>query len=74
MDGWMDGWMDGRMGGWMEGWMDDGWMEGWIEDGWMDGWLHEWCTGWFCVSTWHKLELSQRKEPPLRKCHHEIQL
>ena len=23
---------------------------------------------WFCVSIWHKLELSQRKEPPLRKC------
>jgi hypothetical protein len=23
---------------------------------------------------WHKLELSQRKEPPLRKCLHEIQL
>jgi hypothetical protein len=22
------------------------------------------CTGWFCVSTWHKLELSQRKEVP----------
>jgi hypothetical protein len=32
------------------------------------------CTGWFCVSTWHKLELSQRKEPPLRKCLYEIQL
>jgi hypothetical protein len=32
------------------------------------------CTGWFCVSTWHKLELSQRKDPPLRKCLHEIQL
>jgi len=32
------------------------------------------CTGWFCMSTWHKLELSQRKEPPLRKCLYEIQL
>jgi hypothetical protein len=35
---------------------------------------HNRCTGRFCVSTWHKLELSQRKEPPLRKCLHEIQL
>jgi hypothetical protein len=26
------------------------------------------------LSTWHKLELPQRKEPPLRKCLHEIQL
>jgi hypothetical protein len=26
------------------------------------------------VSTWHKLESSERKEPPLRKCLHEIQL
>jgi hypothetical protein len=25
------------------------------------------CTGWVCVSTWHKLELSQRKEPPLEE-------
>jgi hypothetical protein len=31
-------------------------------------------TGWFCVSTWHKLELSQGKEIQLRKCLHEIQL
>jgi hypothetical protein len=31
-------------------------------------------TDWFCVSTSHKLELSQRKQPPLRKCPHEIQL
>jgi hypothetical protein len=27
---------------------------------------------WFCVSTWHKLESSQRKEPLLRKSLHEI--
>jgi hypothetical protein len=26
------------------------------------------------VSTWHRLELSQRKELPLRKCLHDIQL
>jgi hypothetical protein len=26
------------------------------------------------VSTWHKLELSQRKELQVRKCLHEIQL
>jgi len=26
------------------------------------------------VSTWHKVELSQRREPPLRECLHEIQL
>jgi hypothetical protein len=32
------------------------------------------CTGWFCVSTWHKLELSRRKELQLRNCLHEIQL
>jgi hypothetical protein len=32
------------------------------------------CTGWFCVSTWHNLELSQRTEFPSRKCLHEIQL
>jgi hypothetical protein len=32
------------------------------------------CSHWFCVSTWHRLELSQRQEPPLRKCLHEIQL
>ena len=32
------------------------------------------CPGWFCVSTWHKLESSERKEPQLRKCLHEIQL
>ena len=31
------------------------------------------CTGWFCVSIWHRLELSQRKELQLRKCPHEIQ-
>jgi hypothetical protein len=31
-------------------------------------------TGWFCVSPWYKLELSQRKEPSLRKCLREIQL
>jgi hypothetical protein len=34
----------------------------------------EGCTGWFCVSTWHKLELSQKKELQLGKCFHEIQL
>jgi hypothetical protein len=32
------------------------------------------CTGWFCVPTWHRLELSQRKELQLGKCLHEIQL
>jgi hypothetical protein len=32
------------------------------------------CTGWFCVSTWHRLQLSQRKELQLGKCLHEIQL
>jgi hypothetical protein len=32
------------------------------------------CTGWFCGSSWPKIELSQIKEPPLRKCLHEIQL
>jgi hypothetical protein len=32
------------------------------------------CTGWFCVSTWHRLGLSQRKELQLGKCHHDIQL
>jgi hypothetical protein len=32
------------------------------------------CTGWFCVSTWHRLELSQRKELQWRKCPHYIQL
>jgi hypothetical protein len=32
------------------------------------------CTGWFCVSTWHRLGLSQRKELHLVKCLHEIQL
>jgi hypothetical protein len=32
------------------------------------------CTGWFCVSTWLKLELSQSKEVRLGKCFHEIQL
>ena len=32
------------------------------------------CTGWFSVSTWHRLELSQRKELQLGKCLHEIQL
>jgi hypothetical protein len=31
-------------------------------------------TGWFCVSTLHRLELSQRKELQLGKCLHEIQL
>ena len=31
-------------------------------------------TGWFCVSTWHELELSQRKELQLGKYLHEIQL
>ena len=31
-------------------------------------------TGWFCVSTCHRLELSQRKELQLGKCLHEIQL
>ena len=36
-------------------------------------WVKE-CTGWFCVSTWHRLELSQRKELQLGKCLHEIQL
>ena len=32
------------------------------------------CTGRFCVSTWHRLELYQRKELQLGKCLHEIQL
>ena len=32
------------------------------------------CTSWFYVSSWHKLELSQRKELQLRNCLHEIQL
>jgi hypothetical protein len=32
------------------------------------------CTGWFCVSAWHKLELSQRKALQLGKCLHENQL
>jgi hypothetical protein len=32
------------------------------------------CTGWFYVSTWHRLGLSQRKELQLGKCLHEIQL
>ena len=32
------------------------------------------CTGWFYVSTWHRLELSKRKELQLGKCLHEIQL
>ena len=32
------------------------------------------CTGWFRVSIWHRLELSQRKELQLEKCLHEIQL
>ena len=32
------------------------------------------CTDWFGVSTWHKLESSERKEPQLRKCFFEIQL
>jgi hypothetical protein len=32
------------------------------------------CTGWFCVSTWHRLELSQRKELQLGKGLHVIQL
>ena len=32
------------------------------------------CTGWFCVSTWHRLELSQRKEFQLGKCLHDTQL
>lgn len=32
------------------------------------------CTGWFCVSTRHKLESSQRKEPPMRIGLHETQL
>jgi hypothetical protein len=31
------------------------------------------CTGLFCVNL-TQLELSQRKELPLRKCLHEIQL
>jgi hypothetical protein len=31
-------------------------------------------TGWFCVSTWHKLELSQRKELQLKKSLNKIQL
>ena len=30
------------------------------------------CTGWFCVSTCHRLELLQRKELQLQKCLHEI--
>jgi hypothetical protein len=32
------------------------------------------CTGWFWVSTWHRLELSQRKELQLGRCLHKIQL
>jgi hypothetical protein len=32
------------------------------------------CSGWFCESTWHRLELSQRKELKLGKWLHEIQL
>jgi hypothetical protein len=32
------------------------------------------CTGWFGVSSWHRLELSPRKELQLGKCLHEIQL
>ena len=32
------------------------------------------CIGCFCVSTWHKLESSQRKELQLGKFLHEIQL
>jgi hypothetical protein len=32
------------------------------------------CTGWFYVSTWHRLGLSQKKELQLGKCLHEIQL
>jgi hypothetical protein len=35
---------------------------------------HGICTDWFCLSTWHKLESSKRKEPQLRKYLHEIQL
>jgi hypothetical protein len=33
-----------------------------------------WCTGWFYVSTWHRLGLSQRKELQLGKCLHVIHL
>lgn len=32
------------------------------------------CTGCFFVSAWHRVESSERKEPQLRKCLHEIQL
>jgi hypothetical protein len=32
------------------------------------------CTGWYYVSTWHRLKLSQRKELQLGKYLHEIQL
>jgi hypothetical protein len=32
------------------------------------------CTGWFYVSTWHRLKLSLRKELQLGKCLQEIQL
>jgi hypothetical protein len=32
------------------------------------------CTFLFCVSTWHRLELSQRKVLQLGKCLHEIWL
>ena len=39
----------------------------------MIGTYHIW-TGWFCVSTWHRLELSLSKELQLGKCLHEIQL
>jgi hypothetical protein len=31
-------------------------------------------NSWFCVSTWHRLELSQRKELQLGKCLLDIQL
>jgi hypothetical protein len=37
------------------------------------GYYHQ-CTGWFCWSTWHGLELLQRKELQLGKCLCEIQL
>ena len=32
------------------------------------------CSGWLFMSTWHRLELSQRKKHQLGKCLHEIQL
>jgi hypothetical protein len=39
-----------------------------------NGVLFSYCTSWFCVSTWHKVELSQRKELQLKKYFHEFLL